>query len=417
MTEKQETEQNTKKEVATRPPVRPVKDVVPLYDTDKFNHMQRVATLMASMSLIPSGLKAGDPQTTAANCFLIVNQAVKWEMDPFAVAQMVSVIHGRLCYEGKLIHAVIEKELNIRLKYEYTGEKGQETRGVIVHGQFENEKEARTIEGTVADWKTISKNKDGVNVSPWQPKAYDRQLAYRGAREWARRHAPGVLLGVYERDEMIEAIDAEYEVINDDEPPEAPKDVPISKEGPEVSSQPAAEVAAEDQKKADPQATEEGGQANEGGPDPHSATEAAQVERAPGPGDMGEIPAHLRRNPEKMTAKPDAVDVDQEAEAQADIASAQAREHEDTEEDDSPPDVDEVPESAPEGAPEHPEKKAATADDILDAAEVDLRLCQTPAAVKKVEETYAKAVAKMLKPDQEAFAAMISETLQKVAQR
>jgi hypothetical protein len=48
-----------------------------------------------------------------ANCFLVVNQAVRWNMDPFAVAQCVSVVHGKLCYEGKLIAAIIEAKLGI----------------------------------------------------------------------------------------------------------------------------------------------------------------------------------------------------------------------------------------------------------------------------------------------------------------
>src|SRR6185437_11744430 len=97
--------------------VRIVSDPIPVLDTARFEHMQRIATVMAASNLIPDSLcmtgekdnKALLPQAQViANCFLVVNQAVRWGMDPFAVAQCVSVVHGKLCYEGKLIAAIIE---------------------------------------------------------------------------------------------------------------------------------------------------------------------------------------------------------------------------------------------------------------------------------------------------------------------
>ena len=67
---------------------------------------------------------------------------------------------------------------------------------VTVSGTLAGEKEPRTVRGTVSQWQTAG------NGSPWaNPQDHDRQLAYRGAREWARRHAPGVVLGVITDDE------------------------------------------------------------------------------------------------------------------------------------------------------------------------------------------------------------------------
>lgn len=199
----------------------PVADVVPILDTARFEHMQRIATIMAASSLIPDSLrfikdedgprgsKVELPaQTVISNCFLIVNQAVRWGMDPFAVAGSTSVVHGRLMYEGKLVAAVLESKLGLQLKYEFgewdnatetldlTKEGKGENLGVRVSGQRAGDEEPVFVEGAVSIWKTTGAN------SPWRPGAFKRQLRYRGAREWSRAYSAGLMLGVITDDEL-----------------------------------------------------------------------------------------------------------------------------------------------------------------------------------------------------------------------
>jgi len=195
------------------PPLREIRvvvDDVPIFDTARFEHMQRVATMMARGSLMPDSLRCKmkdgaviehyTPEVVLANCFMIVNQALGWKMDPFAVAQCVSVVHGKLCYEGKLVAAVIEANLGVRLRYDFVND-GPDRKfddqklGVVVRGTIAGENFERTIRGTVAQWHRGGK-------SPWaSPADWERQLRYRGAREWARAHAPAVMLGVVADDE------------------------------------------------------------------------------------------------------------------------------------------------------------------------------------------------------------------------
>lgn len=190
--------------------VRVVADPIPVLDTARFEHMQRIATVMAHSNLIPDTLcfeKQGDKkvalpmEVVTANCFLVVNQAVRWSMDPFAVAQCVSVVHGKLCYEGKLIAAVLEGKLGVELEYEIGGQ-GDDMKVVVtgtVNGKpiLNSKGQPKTVEGTVAEWKTTG------NGSPWAARGgYPRMLRYRGAREWGRIHSPGLMLGVYGDDEM-----------------------------------------------------------------------------------------------------------------------------------------------------------------------------------------------------------------------
>ena len=167
-----------------------------IFDTGSFEQMGLIASKLAQSSLIPDTLKGKTDEQTAANCFRVVEQAQRWGLSPFAVMDSASVVHGKLMWEGKLIAAAINQTLGCRLKYEYSGE--GENRKVVVSGKLEDE--ILTIEGTVADWKTTGKG------SPWDRLANrDQMLAYRGARQWARRHAPEVILGVYAPDEIDES--------------------------------------------------------------------------------------------------------------------------------------------------------------------------------------------------------------------
>lgn len=196
--------------------IRVVNDPIAVLDTARFEHMQRIATVMAESNLIPDALckeKVTDNdgkvsvqflpiKTIISNCFLVVNQAVRWHMDPFAVAQCVSVVHGKLCYEGKLIAAVLNAGLDVDLEYEFNDKTG-DAMGVTVtaakNGKpvLDTKGERKAVAGTVADWKTTNTG------SPWSARGgHQRMLRYRGAREWARVHAPGLMLGVYSDDEI-----------------------------------------------------------------------------------------------------------------------------------------------------------------------------------------------------------------------
>lgn len=177
-------------------------DAIPVLDTARFEHMQRIAVSMARSSLVPESLRTVGPkdskedlpfETVVANCFRIVNFSVRAGIDPFAALDCCSLVHGKLCLEGKLVAAVIQAKLGIDLEYEWD-EKPGDSLGIVVSGQFPDGR-VKTIKGTVGEWKTTGTN------SPW-PKQARKQLAYRGAREWARLHAPAILLGVYTPDEL-----------------------------------------------------------------------------------------------------------------------------------------------------------------------------------------------------------------------
>lgn len=148
----------------------------------------RLAEMMSRAKMVPAHLQ-GHP----GDCLMVVEQAGRWGMSPFAVAQCTSVIQGKLMYEGKLVAAALHTSgaLKTRLEYLYSGEGADRT--VTVSAVLAGEDAPRTLPVRLADAKTTNK------VWITQP---DQQLAYHGARVWARRYAPEVMLGVYAPEEM-----------------------------------------------------------------------------------------------------------------------------------------------------------------------------------------------------------------------
>jgi hypothetical protein len=176
-----------------------------LFDANHYGTITNIASMMAATNTTPETLRGvRDRQTFTAfpieeikaNCFMVVEQAMRWGLSPFACAQHASIVRGKLMWEGKLVAAVLDQLTGVRLKYDYSG--AGVNRKVTVSGKFADETEVRTVTGLVKDWKT----------SQWTETNYDQRLAYRGAREWSRRHAPSAMLGITTSDEELKRPDA-----------------------------------------------------------------------------------------------------------------------------------------------------------------------------------------------------------------
>lgn len=155
-----------------------------------------LAQLMAKAKLVPECL-----QNSPGDCLMVVEQAMRWGMSPFAVAQCTASVRGRLMYEGKLVAAVVNSSpiLEGDLDYEFSG--AGNDRSVLVTGKL---RDGRTRAVTVKLADILTYEKDGSLKGMWK-KQPDQQLCYGGARVWARRWAPQLMLGVYTPDEFDEA--------------------------------------------------------------------------------------------------------------------------------------------------------------------------------------------------------------------
>lgn len=197
-----------------------------LFDSARFDHMQRIAKLMAQAPLMPDHLRLdrnkkplSDAQATA-NCVLVVNQSFRWGIDPFAAAPETYVVGGKLGFQGKLVAAVINSRAGLvrPLGVKYNSGKG-DAFGAVIYGSRTGEipREAHSLlqryaeqEDRVALNALDELGVLAVRITVGQAKTDNRmwvadpeqKLFYTGATKWARRHAPEIMLGVVTDDDL-----------------------------------------------------------------------------------------------------------------------------------------------------------------------------------------------------------------------
>lgn len=210
--------------------IRVVEDSSPLaflMDTGRFEHMYRIATIMARASRLPAHMKGNTHEESAANCFRVVNQALRWGFDPFAIVDESFEVKGKFGYQGKLVAAVINARAGLKgpLTPHYNTKTGPEF-AVVIYGSKEDvPQQARKLlddyaekgdekEGKAAFNSLVALRIYPVRLSVMQGKTDnamwtkdpEQKLFYSGVAKWARRWKPEILLGVMtedERDNMV----------------------------------------------------------------------------------------------------------------------------------------------------------------------------------------------------------------------
>lgn len=150
----------------------------------------QLAEFMSKARTLPAHL-----QNSPGDCLMIVEQAMRWGMSPFAVAQATSSIKGKLMFEGKLVAAAVENSGAIQGQFDYAfeGNPGTDERTIVVSATRRGEAQPREVRVMLKDART-------ENI--WWSRQPDQQLIYHGTRVWARRWTPAVILGVYSAEEM-----------------------------------------------------------------------------------------------------------------------------------------------------------------------------------------------------------------------
>lgn len=158
-----------------------------------FGEVVAFAEVMSRASLaLPKHLRGN-----AGACMAVTMQAMRWEMDPFAVANKTYEVNDRLAYEAQLVAAVVNTRAPIigRPAYAYEGEGPTRTCTIT----------CVMLDGEVRDYTSPKIGGITTKNSPQWKYDPDQQLGYFAIRAWARRHAPEVLLGVYTPEELKDA--------------------------------------------------------------------------------------------------------------------------------------------------------------------------------------------------------------------
>lgn len=153
------------------------------------------ATVMARADIaLPKHLRNND-----GACLAVSMQAMRWEMDPFAVANKSYSVNDRLAYEAQLVAAVVHTRAPIKRRPDYAYDGTGPTRRCIVSVEM--------LDGTTKVYESPTFASITTKNSPLWKSDPDQQLGYFAIRSWARRHAPEVILGVYTPDELIDSPD------------------------------------------------------------------------------------------------------------------------------------------------------------------------------------------------------------------
>lgn len=155
-----------------------------------FGEVMTFADKMSESRFVPASLR-GKP----ADCLAVCLQALRWGMDPFAVAQKTYFIKDGSppAYEAQLVNAVVYARAPLvgRLKIEWGGTWPKRTCTVTGHIIGDDDPKIRTVHGDLIK----------VRNSPLWVTDPDQQLAYVATRAWARLYVPDVLMGVYTPDD------------------------------------------------------------------------------------------------------------------------------------------------------------------------------------------------------------------------
>ncbi len=164
-------------------------------------------------------------------CLRVIQQAMAWEMDPWAVASKTYSVNDILAYEAQLISAVVKSRAPIKervIPYVFTGEGGELQCSILLH-------HAET--GEEIPYTSPKKKDITPQNSPLWKSDPQQQLSYYTIRALARRHFPEILLGVYDREEVMAMKDITPEkgvtnFLNDEsaEPHEPEEQTPVEGE-------------------------------------------------------------------------------------------------------------------------------------------------------------------------------------------
>lgn len=188
---------------------------------DSMDKLVKTAELMASSRVtIPTHLRG-----STGDCLAVVMQAVQWGMNPFAIAQKTHLSQGgQLGYEAQLVNAVIVASgaISSQPEFEFLGDWSK------ILGKVQEKTSDKGGKYYVAAWNKADEDGLGViiratlrgeaaprEITIMLSQCYPRfstqwatdpqqQITYVGVRKFARRYAPGAILGVYTTEELEE---------------------------------------------------------------------------------------------------------------------------------------------------------------------------------------------------------------------
>jgi len=174
------------------------------YNIALFEHIQRVAKIFASSTMVPSHFRGN-----LGNCLIALDYAARIKANPFMVMQNMYIVHGRPGIEGKLVIALVNQSGRFEpLEFE------EDKEGCFAYAK--EKKSGKILKGPKVTWEMVKaegwdqpkqmKDGKGVIKSKWETMS-QLMFRYRAATYFARTYCPEVLLGMLTTEEIEDIIE------------------------------------------------------------------------------------------------------------------------------------------------------------------------------------------------------------------
>lgn len=175
-------------------PVQNTLSVSSLDDKSSFEHVQRVAKMLSSSSLVPKEF-----QGNIQNTVIALEVARRIGASPLMVMQNLYIVHGKPSWSSSFIIAAINACKKFSpLRFDVTGEKdGMECKAWAYDLSTGDKLEGPRVTMTMAkDEGWVSKSGSKWKTMP------ELMMRYRSAAFFGRLYAPEILMGMHTADEV-----------------------------------------------------------------------------------------------------------------------------------------------------------------------------------------------------------------------
>ena len=174
-----------------------------MLDTGKFEHLQRLAKLFCSSTLIPEHFRG---EENLGNCFIAIQMAVRLRVDPLMFMQKSYIVQGKPGMEAQLAIALVNSSGLFKdpIEYQVQCDVADDPfdPSYMVRAYAVRTSTGKRIDGPWIDWKMVKAegwfDKKG---SKWQTMPAV-MFMYRAATFFARTACPERLMGMSTVDEL-----------------------------------------------------------------------------------------------------------------------------------------------------------------------------------------------------------------------
>ncbi|MBR1437161.1 MAG: hypothetical protein IJ587_01365 [Synergistaceae bacterium] len=173
---------------------------VNLFAFTSIDRAWKFATLLSESAIIPDTFR-----NNPASCLIALDMANRMHRNPMEVMQAMYIVHGKPWFSSSFLISLINScGLFERLKFEYVGDPGKETRGC--RAWTIEKKTGEKLVGPLITLKMSKEERWSSNNKKWESMP-DVMLSYRAASFFSRAYCPDLTGGFHSSDELSDSQD------------------------------------------------------------------------------------------------------------------------------------------------------------------------------------------------------------------